>query len=67
MAAMSLSALGALVTTNAAAVATAIAGGATTANAQGIGDLLTILGARNDLSQPALLLSVAAKTNLTPG
>lgn len=38
------SVLGASVTTNAAAVATAMAGGTTTAEAQALGQLLTVLG-----------------------
>ena len=48
--------LGSRCTTNAAAVATALAGGTTTAEAQALGALLTILALRNDLCQPALVL-----------
>lgn len=50
--AQTMTSFGAKVTANAAAVATAMAGGTTTAEAQALGALLTILGARPDLAQP---------------
>lgn len=52
---------------NAAAVATAMAGGTTTAEAAGIADLLATLGRRNDLLIPPLLLGDQTKTQLVPG
>jgi hypothetical protein len=53
---------------NAAAVAASMAGGTTTAEAQGIADLLLVCSQKPDLVQPLLLLSNAGKTNLiTPG
>lgn len=60
------STLGANITTNAAAVATAITG-CTTAEAQALGDLLTVLSRRQDLLLPALLLTVAGKTGVNVG
>jgi hypothetical protein len=51
------SVLGANITTNAAAVAAACSPAITTAEAQGLGDLLTILSRRPDLLQNALQLS----------
>lgn len=60
------STLGANITTNAAAVATAITG-CTTAEAQALGDLLTILSRRPDLLQPALQISATAKTGVNLG
>ena len=60
------STLGANITTNAAAVATAITG-CTTAEAQALGDLLTILSRRPDLLQPALHISATAKTGVNVG
>lgn len=63
-----LSAAASRMLANAAAVATAMAGGTTTAEAQGIADLLLVLSQRNDLAQPPLLLSTTGKTNIvTPG
>lgn len=66
MANQTLTVMGAAITANAAAVAAAIGGVATTANVQGIGDLITTLGLRPELSIPALQLTVAGKTNLIP-
>lgn len=60
------STLGANITTNAAAVATAITG-CTTAEAQALGDLLTILSKRPDLLQNALQMSAIAKTGVNLG
>lgn len=60
------STLGANITTNAAAVATAITG-CTTAEAQALGDLLTILSRRPDLLQNALQISTTAKTGVNVG
>lgn len=60
------STLGANITTNAAAVATAITG-CTTAEAQALGDLLTILSRRPDILETALLISGTAKTNINLG
>jgi hypothetical protein len=60
------STLGANITTNAAAVATAITG-CTTAEAQALGDLLTILSRRADLLLTPLQLSVVAKTGINLG
>lgn len=54
--AISLTTAGSRITANAAAVATAMAGGTSTAEATAIGALLTILAARNDLSYPPLEL-----------
>lgn len=62
---LSVATLGANITTNAAAVATAITG-CTTAEAQALGDLLTILAGRPDLLQPALQISSVAKANIHP-
>ena len=60
------STLGANITTNAAAVATAITG-CTTAEAQALGDLLTILSKRADLLQNALQISTTAKAGVNVG
>jgi hypothetical protein len=64
------SVLGANITANAAAVATAITG-CTTAEAQGLGNLLTILSQRADLLASALKISngvaSAAKMNVNVG
>lgn len=49
--AQTMTAFGSKVTTNAAAVAASM-GGTTTAEAQAIGALLTVLGLRPDLAQP---------------
>lgn len=63
-----LSAAASRMLANAAAVATAMAGGTTTAEAQGIADLLLVLSQRNDFAQPPLLLSTTGKANIvTPG
>lgn len=48
--AISLSTAASRLTTNAAAVATAMAGGTTTAEAQAIGELLLQLSRRNDIA-----------------
>ena len=61
---ITIATLGANITANAAAVATAITG-CTTAEAQALGDLLTTLSSRPDLIQPALQVSGAAKTGIT--
>lgn len=60
------SVLGANITTNAAAVATAITG-TTTAEAAALGELLTILSRRPDLLLPALQISVLGKTGVNVG
>lgn len=60
---LSVATLEANITTNAAAVATAITG-CTTAEALALGDLLTVLASRPDLLQPALVLSSVAKTGI---
>lgn len=62
------SVLGQYITTNAAAVAAAIAStpATTTAEAQALGDLLTVLSKRPDLLQNALQVSVLAKTGIRP-
>lgn len=63
------SVLGANITANAAAVATAITG-CTTAEAAALGNLLTILSNRPDLLQPALQISntaAGAKFNINVG
>lgn len=53
---------------NAAAVATAMAGGTTTAEAEAIADLLGVLAKRNDLLLPAMKLGTPATVGgLTPG
>lgn len=58
--------LGSRCTANAAAVATALAGGTTTAEAQALGALLTILALRPDLCQsPLALLPAANGANLS--
>jgi hypothetical protein len=52
---------------NAAAVATAMAGGTTTAEATALAGLLAVLAARNDLSLPSLkLLSSTDAAQLGP-
>lgn len=53
---MTLTQAASRITTNAAAVATAMAGGTSTAEAQALAILIGILAARNDLSYPALEL-----------
>ena len=60
------STLGANITTNAAAVATAITG-CTTAEAQALGALLTVLSRRPDLLQNALQLSTTANAGVNVG
>jgi len=54
---------------NAAAVATATAGGVATSDITALADLMKTLSLRNDLAIPALLLGSAsvAATQLTPG
>lgn len=52
---------------NAAAVATAMAGGTTTAEATSIARLLATLALRNDLAQPAIELDTRAGTDLSLG
>lgn len=54
------------ITTNAAAVATAMAGGTTTAEAQAIGDMILTLSLRNDLSVPLLQLAATGRAQLIP-
>lgn len=61
-----LAVLGSRITTNAAAVATAIAGGTSTAEAQALGALISTLALRPDLSLPPLLLNATAAANLNP-
>lgn len=61
------SVVGTQITANAAAVAVAIAGGMTTAEATALGDLLTVLSKRPDLLQSALQVSVAGKTGINVG
>lgn len=61
------SALGTAVTAGAAAVAAACVPAITTAEAQALGNLLTILGSRPDLLLPALQISVAAKAGINLG
>ncbi len=51
---------------NAAAVATAMAGGTTAAEVSGLADLLSTLGKRPDLLIPPLLLGDQTKTQLIP-
>lgn len=65
--AISFTTAAARISSNAAAVATAMAGGTTTAEATGIADLLSTLAKRNDLSIPPLLLGDQTKTQLVPG
>lgn len=62
-----LTQLGSRMTTNAAAVATALAGGTTTAEATALAKLITVLGARPDFSVPPmeLALSTPIDINLT--
>lgn len=62
-----ISTVGAQATTNAAAVATALAGGITTAEVQALGDLLSTLAKRPDLLEPVLLISATAKNNINLG
>lgn len=57
--AKTLTAIGTAVVANAAAVGTAAS--ITTAEATALGNLLLILGARNDLSQPPLVLLNSAQ------
>lgn len=54
--AQTLTSMGTKVTANAANVATQMGGGTTTAEAQAIGALLTVLGTRPDLAWPAVAL-----------
>lgn len=67
--AQTMTAMGTKVTANAAAVAAAMAGGTTTAEAQALGALLAVLGLRPDLAQPPQeLVSDALKIQFTsPG
>lgn len=70
--AQTLTALGSKVTAQAAAVAGAMAGGTTTAEAQALGALITVLGQRPDLAQPPTALisgatPVLALQILSPG
>lgn len=62
-----LSAMAAKVTANAAAVATAMGGGTTTAEAAGLAEMLSVLGRRNDLSINALQLANKTLTLPIPG
>lgn len=66
--AQTLTSLGSKVTTNAAAVAAAM-GGTTTAEAQAVGALLTVLGLRPDLAQPptGLIAPATALQITSPG
>lgn len=65
------SVLGASVTTNAAAVATAMAGGTTTAEAQALGQLLTVLGGSHGnqyfIAALGSLMTEALGKELLPG
>lgn len=63
---VSLATIASRITANAAAVATAIAGGTSTAEAAALGDLCLVLSQRPDLSLPPLLLGSLAKGNLSP-
>ena len=56
MASVALSVLAEEIETDAAAIATEIGGGRTTAQVQALAEFLRVLGRRNDLSVPALLL-----------
>lgn len=66
--AQTLTAMGAKITANAANVATQM-GGTTTAEAQAVGALLTVLGLRPDLAQPPTgLIAPATAVQITsPG
>lgn len=67
MAAPTLTALSAEILTDAAAIATEIGGGRTTAQITALAGLLAVLGKRNDLALPALkLLSATDAANLAP-
>ncbi len=66
--AIPVSTAGSRITANAAAVATAMAGGTTTAEAAALGAFLTALATRNDLVFPAMHLGVVDTIKaLTPG
>lgn len=54
--AISLTNAGARITATAAATAVAMASGTTTAEAQALGALLTVLGQRQDLALPPVML-----------
>lgn len=67
--AISMTTAGSRVTANAAAVATAMAGGTSTAEAQMLGALLTVLGQRPDLATPpqALVADSLKPQIVSPG
>ncbi len=66
--AQKLSAIASSMLTNAAATATAIAGGTTTAEVQDLARLLTVLSTRNDLVQPGIQQAYPNQLkNILPG
>jgi len=67
--AITMTQAGSRITANAANVATQMGGGTSTADAQALGALLTVLGTRPDLAQPPqALVSDALKIQFTsPG
>jgi len=66
MALIKLSVLAPLIVADAAAIATELANGVTTANVVALADLLTVLAGRKDLLFPALQISKTAKVEFQP-
>jgi len=62
-----LSLMSTQIAANAAAVATAIAGGVSTADATALADLLKTLSLRPDLAVPAIALGSSGNTSLVVG
>lgn len=67
MAVIKLSVLAPLINADAAAIATELANGVTTANIQALANLLTVLSNRPDLLLPALQISGTAKAEINLG
>lgn len=65
--AQTASAIASKLSANAAAVATAMAGGTTTAEVQGLADLLSTLSKYPSMLMPPLLLGDQTKTQVVPG